>query len=662
MPPELPVSQINLGRAHRNGQPCPMRGIKMKQDKYLADAQQTPVSLGVPQTHPEPVPNPAAGGKRDDSPAGPAAGPAGSGQGGSASGRQGSVPPEGQALSGTGAGRASGRGGSPEAGERASGDAGAAPPTPAKGGMGHQAAPPSPPVHYGPWDGWMAALCLVWGYLFLRLVRIFDLGVGVFLFALCFGGLALGYRILSGGAVPRRSWLWLGLMLASALPFAVFSNGGALPFFQLLFVMLTAVYWVASLFETRLEGVLGDFLATDLWNHFAILPFDNFFLGFGAVWNSLKGKKEKGRPGLLPAVAAVLLALPVLSYAAVQLSAADGTFARLVERITAGFQWSLEGVLLRCILAVPVGCWFFGLFFGAAQRRGGSRLTAEAAEKRSSARKICPPSAPAAVLILFALLYLVFFAAQVSSLLGALAGAGPEGGSYAQYARSGFFELCRVAVINLLLLGGTRIFTRRPQKKLPGLLRFLDLFLCAETLLLIATAMSKMLLYIQAYGLTLLRLYTSWFMALLFVGFVILILSDLKPICVARWAAGAFCAMFLGLCWCNPGGIIARHNVNRYLAGLDEALDPLALEAVAVAAAPVARELYDSGDPQVRQQAERILALAWMESTPDGEFWYQDAFWLSGSWQKLRARELASVENSLLTTVDEGGRAVRRWR
>ena len=119
---------------------------------------------------------------------------------------------------------------------------------------------------------------------------------------------------------------------------------------------------------------------------------------------------------------------------------------------------------------------------------------------------------------------------------------------------------------------------------------------------------------------------------------------------------------YLGLCWCNPGGIIARHNVNRYLAGLDEALDPLALEAVAVAAAPVARELYDSGDPQVRQQAERILALAWMESTPDGEFWYQDAFWLSGSWQKLRARELASVENSLLTTVDEGGRVVRRWR
>ncbi len=517
-----------------------------------------------------------------------------------------------------------------------------------------------PPVKYRPQDAVLALLCYGAGYLFLRMVRIFDLGLGVLLFTGCFCGLALAWKARSGGNIPRKSWPWLGVTLAAALPFGILTNHPALSLFNLLFLMLCVVYWTSVLFESRLEERLGRFLVTDLWNHFIILPFGNLGLGFGAVNQGIR--RGKNVRAFLPVAVTALLCLPVLFYAALQLTAADETFARMVEDLFRGVDLDLGTLAARMILAVPVGCWFFGLFFGAAERRGGNCFHADEAARRADRRRRLPVSVPVTALSLFCLLYLVFFAAQISTLLGVLAGEAPESMSYSQYARDGFFELCRVAVVNLLLLGAGRLYTRFPEKKPSRALTVLDLLLCAQTLLLIVTALSKMGLYIRFYGLTLLRVYTSWFMVLLFAVFTILILSRIRPICTPRWLAITFCALFLALCWCDVGGIIARHNIGRYRAGLDEQLDTVALRSVAVAAAPYARDLYDSGDPRVKAQAEELLAWAWMDSTPDGAVFYSDGFWLGGSLQKLRAREAARVENSLLRTEMENGREVRRWK
>ena len=509
---------------------------------------------------------------------------------------------------------------------------GAVPPSPT---AGTPSAPPRPPVEYHPSDALTALLCYLCGYLFLRMVRVFDLGLGVTLFTLCFCGLCLCCRVRRGGGTPRDSWPWLALTLAAALPFAVLTNGGVLPFFNLLFLMLCAVYWVSALFGTRLENRLGNYLTADLWNHFVVLPFGSFGLGFGALrWGM--GKRGNARSALLVALT-VLFTLPVLFYAAMELTAADATFYRMVDGLLSGVDWNLGDVFLRLLVAIPVACWFFGLLFGAAGRRAGDRLTAADADARGAKRRVIPELVPVTVLTLFCLLYLVFFGAQASTLLGALGGRRPDGVSYSQYARDGFFELCRVAVVNLLLLGCGRRYAQRREGKRSPLLRGLDILLCAETLLLIVTALSKMGLYIRFYGLTLLRVYTSWFMLLLFLVFAILILSALRPIRAPRWIAAVFCVLFLALCWCDVGGVIARHNIGRYRAGLDGELDPWALREVAVAAAPYVRDLYDSGDPGARDAAEMVLSWAWRDSGG----YYDDARWLGGSAQKLRAREFA---------------------
>ena len=75
--------------------------------------------------------------------------------------------------------------------------------------------------------------------------------------------------------------------------------------------------------------------------------------------------------------------------------------------------------------------------------------------------------------------YLVYLFSQLAYFFNAFRGLLPEGYdfSYAEYARRGFFELCAVAGINLVLLMGAMLFSRKKEGRLPprsrGSARFL---------------------------------------------------------------------------------------------------------------------------------------------------------------------------------------------
>ena len=90
----------------------------------------------------------------------------------------------------------------------------------------------------------------------------------------------------------------------------------------------------------------------------------------------------------------------------------------------------------------------------------------------------------------------------------------PEGFTVAQYARQGFFELCRVMALNLALLWLVTRLGSRPARTSPGL-RALVTVLLAESMLLAVVALSKLGLYISCFGFTPLRLQSSWLVCVL---------------------------------------------------------------------------------------------------------------------------------------------------
>ncbi len=339
------------------------------------------------------------------------------------------------------------------------------------------------------------------------------------------------------------------------------------------FAYLLAAYAYLVLAGTggTLEGGWSELLGADLLRAWFIFPFSSF----GALFPALLLPQGKGfgrtllkiALGLFLAVLPTWLVLSLLSY--------DSGFTELLARI---FSLRIDDpgmILLRFCFGVPVALYVFGLYFssvsGKLLREDGARRVRERAERR----RILPPLSAAAAVIPLLFVYVLFFLSQWGYYTSAFTGVLPAHLSYAEYARSGFFQLCTVAFVNFLVLLALSRLVRRGRERF---MRALCVTLTLFTLLLIATALSKLRLYIAAYGLTPDRVHAAWFMLLLSLLFLLVLIRQFSPRFNAFPIAAALCvAMFLLLALSGSNGWIARRNVERYLRGEAEQIDVYAL-------------------------------------------------------------------------------------
>ena len=325
---------------------------------------------------------------------------------------------------------------------------------------------------------------------------------------------AMGFLLRPRGRLPWESWVWLGclaVILAAKIAGRGAVWGDVWPVF---FVHVFAVYWYLSASGRLLEGRSGHLLPLDALNGFVAFPFGHFFLRARTIGLSLRGSPEKKRAApdaVLLSVAAAAAAALLLYLAANLLSAADDTFGGIFQT---ALDWLHErlnwDVPLRFLLSLPVGAYLFGLLAGA-PREPQAALRGRAARTAGSLEKLrrVPNALWTAALAVFAALYLLFFVIQGTYLFGAFARRLPEGFTVAQYARQGFFELCRVMALNLALLWLVTRLGSRPARTSPGL-RALVTVLLAESMLLAVVALSKLGLYISCFGFTPLRLQSTW--------------------------------------------------------------------------------------------------------------------------------------------------------
>lgn len=144
--------------------------------------------------------------------------------------------------------------------------------------------------------------------------------------------------------------------------------------------------------------------------------------------------------------------------------------------------------------------------------------------------------------------------------------------------------------------------------------------LSGQTLALLGTAMRKMLLYIDIFGLTHLRIYTSWFMALLALVFVtVLVKQWMSRVNVCRVLALGFVILFALLCFCGVDELIARCNVDRYLSGKTDKIDITAMYDLSDGAAPQVIRLLSCSDEKVRAEALKYLNMR-DEKTPERDW------------------------------------------
>lgn len=299
-------------------------------------------------------------------------------------------------------------------------------------------------------------------------------------------------------------------------------------------------------------------------NFFASLfaaPFGNFTAEFKSLAVPVKYRKSKSRT-VLYILLGLLASIPAVLIVTALLSSADDNFDKVTGQILAAIGDNFFSNIMILAVSIPLTCLLFGAMVNGKKRK---RTLAE----YNGSAEVIPAAAVCAAVAPLLVIYLLFFICQLPYFLSAFGGTLPEGYSYSEFARKGFFELCFVAFINVCTIIGMSLFAKRKEgrKSHPAVKTF-SVILCVMTLILIASALSKMLLYIDEYGLTALRVYTSWFMILMALTVIVEIIRQLFPSAPAvKLHFAVFSICLAVLCFADVDRVIAKTNVDMYLSG-----------------------------------------------------------------------------------------------
>lgn len=275
----------------------------------------------------------------------------------------------------------------------------------------------------------------------------------------------------------------------------------------------------------------------------------------------------------------LVLTVPLTAVVGALLISADDGLSRMFGNIFSHFSGdSFMTVIWQIILAVPCSLYLFGMLYSNAVKEDNIPLSDDECEEKLSGTKLIQNIVLYTAVTPICILYVMFFISQASYFLSAFSGNLPDGYSYSDYARQGFFELFAVTLINLAVIAFISLFAKNGGKDKPFMLKFFNVTISVFTLILIATAVSKMVMYISVYGLTQLRVYTTWFMLLCAVIFVLIIIKQVKfEFRFARCCITAFTVMFALLCFSRPDALIAKYNIEMFRSGSLSELDTAAI-------------------------------------------------------------------------------------
>lgn len=266
----------------------------------------------------------------------------------------------------------------------------------------------------------------------------------------------------------------------------------------------------------------------------------------------------RGRPAPWagPAGRAAVTSLLLLGIFGALFSSADAAFAQIAEDVLFP-DVALDVLPARVFVALAIAAGAGGLILTA--RRPPAEVTAGVPQRRVTTLEWSVPLA--ALDVLFAAFVLV----QLTVLFGGHDHVLETAGlTYAQYARAGFFQLVLIAALVLGVIA-VAVNVARPAHH-ERLLRTLLGILCVLTLVVLASALRRMNLYEDAYGLT--RIRVSVYAVDLWLGgiFALVIAAGLarKAPWLPRAAVALTICALIAFNVANPERLIAASAVERW--------------------------------------------------------------------------------------------------
>lgn len=293
-------------------------------------------------------------------------------------------------------------------------------------------------------------------------------------------------------------------------------------------------------------NAVGRFLRAYLTAAFA-----NTFRFFGKPFVVLSRMFHGSNKAFKHVALGLIVGVPVFIILMVLLSSADAAMKISLESIF-NFDEDWFGSLLFHLVFLILPMYFisYSLIYSVMHKRDIAFTTAKTNARFND-------TSAAIIVSCMLIAYAIFAGFQFTYFTG-LHGL-PEGFTYSEYAVNGFSELNVVTIINMSVFALVLTFCKNGDSGISKPIKGLLIALLASTMLLLASAMARLIMYIDAYGFTTKRILAFWLEIAIFIVLIFGTLKMFKPrFRAVYWAAAAIILWYLVLNIADCGELIEK--------------------------------------------------------------------------------------------------------
>lgn len=376
------------------------------------------------------------------------------------------------------------------------------------------------------------------------------------------GSLLLLYLSLSklGTTLKRGSTFYMVSMMLLGISTFLTDDWRIITYNKLGIFLLLMSLLLKQFFDTS-GWKLGKYLGSIILAVFACIGELHRPVQDGALYQKSRAEKKSRTVGYV--MIGLAISVPILLVVLALLASADAVFLEMIVKVFGGINLpNIMNIIFRIVFM-----YFFSYMLTAYLCK--KQIKEDVKDHRTG-----EPVIAITVTVMLTFIYLIFSVVQIAGLfLGQLKL--PEGYTYAEYARQGFFQLLAVSILNLVIVLVCMSYFRKSK-----ILKIVLTVMSLCTFIMIASSAMRMVIYIRFYYLTFLRILVLWALALLavlFLGVLVNIHGEKFPL--FRYSMAVVTVFYLGLSFSHPDYIIARVNIANTEADsrqwwVDESVEP----------------------------------------------------------------------------------------
>ena len=348
-----------------------------------------------------------------------------------------------------------------------------------------------------------------------------TLGLGASIYVVLYVASLLIYAGLKSVKANKESMILSVLMILLSLSFTVFYNHSLNVFMQIAMNFML-IYLPVTIFNKLIKKETSALILYDYINALVFIPI-YYATSF---WLCMFSKKEKTAQNkktkyFMHIFLGLLIGTPFIVIVIFLLSSADATFNKIFENLFT-LNINISKDFVTAIWSLPMATYLYALIYGSSVIDNSKYFNMDKFNQSLDNAATIPRLSIYTVNVIICCFYVLFIGIQAVYFIDIAGGSLPDGFTYSDYARRGFFELLTVALINIVFIVVAKVLSIKHENN-----KYMRIHIILNSILtfaLIFVAFAKMYLYISTYGLTALRIIPSTFMIFLCCVFAFIIM------------------------------------------------------------------------------------------------------------------------------------------